>query len=130
MFRGLNEKYHEAPENGDLLPETVCRGEVGTHPGIGNRCAISASRTRRQLMFAISKVYKGGCSLSEAQIGQGILKNLAVLSFLTMCEASGTLHCKMRKFIARQRQEVENTMDYWIRNISVVVYIGTTIWSV
>ncbi len=81
-------------------------------------------------MFAISKVYKGGCSLSEAQIGQGILKNQAVLFFLTMFEASGTLHCKMRKFIARQRQEVENTMDYWIRNISVVVYIGTTIWSV
>lgn len=47
-----------------------------------------------------------------------------------MCEALGTLHCKMHKFIARQRQEVKNTMDYWIRNISVVVYIGTTIWSV
>lgn len=88
-----------------------------------------AKALKRRHAFAISKVDKGGCSLTEALGGQGILRHPTVLSFLAMSEASGTLHSDMREFLERQRQEVSATTDYWIRRASVVVYIGAAAYA-
>ena len=84
---------------------------------------------RKQHALAISKVSKGGASLTEALGGQGIIQNSQVLSFLAASEQSGTLHSDMREFIRRKQVEVDATADYWIRNISVLVYLGSVVYA-
>jgi len=67
---------------------------------------------KKRHAFAISKVEKGGSSLSDALGGQDILRHPQVLSFLAASEASGTIHSELREFLVRKRQEVEETTDY------------------
>jgi len=91
---------------------------------------FSQRTMKKRHAFAISKVEKGGSSLSDALGGQDILRHPQVLSFLAASEASGTMHSELREFLVRKRQEVEETTDYWIRRVGAVVYVATAGYAV
>ena len=90
---------------------------------------VAGKKLQRRHLFAISKIVKSDASLVNALGGQDLIRYPEVLSFLAGCEASGTLHSDIRLYLARQRMEIDDTLDNWLRRLGVAVFIAVAVYA-
>ena len=91
--------------------------------------SVPGRKLKSRLAFAASAVRNSGSDLSSALEQNGILRNPEVLLFFRTCEASGTLHSDMRTYVSRTREQLAATLDYWIRRIAVLVFVGVVAYA-